>query len=81
MKKRTTKNIQPEPKLNSEQQTIDTTSAKLLPIRMLHAVSSSRTTRCQRFINLTVAAQWSLHNESSFFKLAVFVQAKRVIKF
>ena len=30
MKKRTTKNFQPEPKLNSEQQTIDTTSRQTI---------------------------------------------------
>ncbi len=38
MKKRTTEKIQQKRKMNNEQQTIDTTSAKLLPIRLLHAV-------------------------------------------
>jgi hypothetical protein len=47
MKKRTTQNIQPEPKTNSEQQTIDTTSRQT--IANTHVVGSQSRVTQKRF--------------------------------
>ena len=49
MKKRTTENIKPDPKMNNEQQTIDKLPAKLLPIRMLGVRLSQSVVSCQFF--------------------------------